>query len=161
MAVSDAELADVKFHPRFDAKSRHYRYRLFCGQVRDPLCERLAWRVWPALDTGLLLETAALFTGRHDFGAFGSAPAKTSGTVRTVTVSAWHAVDAVHQWQFDVAADAFLYRMVRRLVFVQVVAAQGRCSRDALLRALESGVGSELPAGLAPPHGLELIQVDY
>ena len=64
-------------------------------------------------------------------------------------------------WQFDVAADAFLYRMVRRLVFVQVAVAQGRCLRDAVLRALDRGVAGELPAGLAPAHGLELMQVDY
>ncbi len=37
------------FHPRFDARSRRYRYRLFCADVRDPLRERYAWRVWPAV----------------------------------------------------------------------------------------------------------------
>ena len=162
LVVRDAELVDPAFHPRFDAVSRRYRYSLFCGYVRDPLAERFAWRVWPSFDPDLLMEIAQVFPGRHDFAAFGSAPGPESGTVRTVTVAGWRSVEPDGRWQFDVAADAFLYRMVRRLVFVQVAFAQGRCSEDAVVRALERGaVSNELPAGLAPAHGLELMQVNY
>ncbi|MCA2001022.1 MAG: tRNA pseudouridine(38-40) synthase TruA, partial [Chloroflexi bacterium] len=38
------------FHPRFDAISRCYRYRLFCDPLRDPLRERFLWRVFPPVD---------------------------------------------------------------------------------------------------------------
>jgi tRNA pseudouridine38-40 synthase len=162
LAVRDAEVVDPEFHPRFDATARRYRYSLFCQHVRDPLYERFAWRVWPTFDPELLIETAQALIGRHDFAAFGSAPAKTGGTVRTVTRATWREFEASGKWQFDVVADAFLYRMVRRLVFVQVAVGQGRCSIDAVLRALDRGAGTnELPAGLAPAHGLELMQVDY
>ncbi len=162
LAVQDAQLADPAFHPRFDARSRRYCYSLLCAYVRDPLRERFAWRVWPSFDPALLVEIAQAFPGRHDFGAFGSAPGGKAGTVRTVTLSQWRESAPEGKWQYEVAADAFLYRMVRRLVFVQVAVAQGRCSRDAVLRALDRGAAStELPAGLAPAHGLELTQVDY
>lgn len=161
IVVRDVALADPGFHPRFDARFRRYRYSLFCGRLRDPLGERLAWRVWPGFDPGLLIEIAQAFPGHHDFAAFGSSPAGKGGTVRTVLLSEWRELPSGARWQFDIAADAFLYRMVRRLVFVQVAVAQGRCSGDAVLRALDSGLGSELPAGLAPAHGLELMQVDY
>ncbi len=162
LVVRAAELVDPKFHPRFDARSRRYRYRLFCGQIRDPLAERFSWRVWPPFDPSLLMEIAQVFPGQHDFGGFGSPPGTRSTTNRTVLFSAWRQVEPDGKWQFDVAADAFLYRMVRRLVFVQVAFAQGRCSRDAIVRALDQGRGNkELPAGLAPSHGLELMQVNY
>lgn len=162
LVVRHAEQADARFHPRFDARSRRYRYKLFCQHVRDPLRERFAWRVWPEFDPALLQQTALLFLGRHDFGAFGSAPGNKGGTERTVVLSEWHPGETGGNWQFDVAADAFLYRMVRRLVFVQVAVAQGRCSREAVLKALDHGSAiSGLPAGLAPAHGLELMQVDY
>ncbi len=162
LVVRHAEQAEPQFHPRFDARFRRYRYRLFCQHVRDPLRERFAWRVWPELDPALLQQTAGPFLGRHDFGAYGSAPGKNAGTIRTVLLSEWHEAEPGGNWQFDVAADAFLYRMVRRLVFVQVAVAQGRCSRETVLKALDRGSPSNgLPAGLAPAHGLELMQVDY
>lgn len=162
LVVREAEQADPQFHARFDARSRRYRYKLFCQHVRDPLRERFAWRVWPGFDPALLVQNAPLFLGSHDFGAFGSAPVKKSGTVRSVLLSEWHEAALGGNWQFDVAADAFLYRMVRRLVFVQVAVAQGRCSREAVQQALDGGSAfSGLPAGLAPAHGLELMQVEY
>ncbi len=162
LAVKDVEAVNAAFHPRFDAVTRRYRYSLFCGHVRDPLRERFAWRVWPPFDPEVFPVVAPVIIGRHDFGAFGSAPVKNAGTVRTVTVAEWHEVEPGERWHFDVAGDAFLYRMVRRLVFVQVTVAQGRCSTDVMLRALNQGaLSKELPAGLAPAHGLELMQVDY
>ncbi len=162
VVVREAEPVDPKFHPRFDATSRRYRYSLFCGNLRDPLDERLAWRVWPPFDPELLMKIAQVFPGQHDFAAFGSPPGAKSTTIRTVLFASWREVQPGGKWQFDVAADAFLYRMVRRLVFVQVAFAQGRCSRDGVVRALDQGRASrELPAGLAPAHGLELMQVNY
>ncbi|HEX8990998.1 MAG TPA: tRNA pseudouridine synthase A [Anaerolineales bacterium] len=162
VVVNHVEIVGPKFHPRFDAVSRRYRYSLFCGHERNPLREPFAWRVWPAFDPEVLIQVAPIFTGQHDFGAFGSAPAPKSGTVRTVRLAAWREISPGGMWQFDVAADAFLYRMVRRLVFVQVAVAQGRCSREAVRKALDRAAGSgELPAGLAPAHGLELVEVNY
>jgi tRNA pseudouridine38-40 synthase len=70
------------------------------------------------------------------------------------------------EWHFEVQADAFLYRMVRRLVFVQVAIAQGKASADAIVRSLAKQESAEaernkVPAGLAPAHGLTLIEVAY
>jgi tRNA pseudouridine38-40 synthase len=76
----------------------------------------------------------------------------------------WRLVDE-DEWQFEVQAEAFLYRMVRRLVFVQVAVAQGKSSAEAVARSLEEQArdpkGSYLPAGLAPAHGLTLVEVTY
>jgi len=72
MAVRDVRIAPSKFHPRFDATSRRYIYRLFCEPVRDPLRENFAWRVWPQIDGEILQRTAALFVGQHDFVSYGT-----------------------------------------------------------------------------------------
>ncbi|SRR5581483_10907683 len=160
MAAKEVLVADPKFHPRFSATSRCYRYRLFSQNVRDPLRERFAWRVWPAVDGNVLNETARVFLGQRDFSAFGSPPREESSTTRTVMASAWEQAEG--EWQYEVRADAFLYRMVRRLVYVQVAVAQGRCSKEILVRALEKPqTKNEIPAGLAPAHGLTLVEVTY
>jgi tRNA pseudouridine38-40 synthase len=149
--------ARADFHPRFDAASRRYVYRLFCESTRDPLRERFAWRVWPAVDGEMLAETAKLFIGTYDFSAFGSATTPKGTTVRTVTESEWKNLNG--EWQFEVRADAFLYRMVRRMVFVQVAAAQGKVPVEEVRNAIKKQ--SKLPAGLAPAHGLTLVEVSY
>ena len=160
MAVSRLEIAGADFHPRFDAILRTYRYRLYCGQVRDPLQEKMAWRIWPAMNEGSLIETARLFSGQHDFAAFGSPPHSESSTIRTVSVSEWKRVE--NDWQYEIRAEAFLYHMVRRLVFVQVAVGQGKCTKEAVVNALERPQSkNEIPAGLAPAHGLTLVQVSY
>jgi tRNA pseudouridine38-40 synthase len=70
-----------------------------------------------------------------------------------------------NEWHFEVQADAFLYRMVRRLVFLQVAVAQGKVPVEAIARSLgeqaSAGKRSGLPSGLAPAHGLTLVEVEY
>jgi tRNA pseudouridine38-40 synthase len=163
MAVQQGRMVHAKFHPRFDALSRRYGYRLFCQPLRYPLRERFAWRVWPAVDGDLLVDAGHLFLGMHDFSAFGSPTTPRGGTVRTVMKARWsQSLEEKDEWHFEVQANAFLYRMVRRLVFVQVAVAQGKTSKDVIMAALrEPASGAKLPAGLAPAHGLTLVDVAY
>jgi tRNA pseudouridine38-40 synthase len=146
------------FHPRFDATSREYRYRVYFEPLRDPLRDKYLWRTWPAVDEDALKRNANIFLGKHDFAAIGSRTTPKGTTVRTVTKAEWKKMSD-GEWQFEVRADAFLYRMVRRLVFVQVAVAQGRCPVEKVQHAL-SKQGSLL-AGLAPAHGLTLVEVTY
>jgi tRNA pseudouridine38-40 synthase len=164
LAVHEARMVHAKFHPRFDAISRCYRYRLFCQPLRDPIRERFAWRVWPGVERNALPEVAKSFLGTHDFSPFGSPTTPKGTTVRTVLKAAWRKTEP-DEWHFDVQADAFLYRMVRRLVFVQAVAAQGKVSLEAIAASLAGQPSGQrrsvLPAGLAPAHGLTLVEVTY
>jgi tRNA pseudouridine38-40 synthase len=168
LAIQKARMVHAKFHPRFDANSRRYRYRLFCQPVRDPIRERFHWRIWPEANVEALEKTAQLFLGPHDFSAFGSPTIPRGSTMRTVMKAEWMQVDQ-DEWRFEVQADAFLYRMVRRLVFVQVAVAQGKVSADAIAHSLakgdsagnRSGTLIAVPAGLAPAHGLTLVEVTY
>jgi tRNA pseudouridine38-40 synthase len=160
VAVLTAELAGESFHPRFDATARRYRYDVRCGPVRNPIDDRLAWRIWPPVAPALLQSAARLLIGIHDFGAFGSAARKGGDARRTVMESTWSSENEL--LRFHVEADGFLYRMVRRLVYVQVAVGQGRCSESLISEALESGRRVPgLPAGMAPPQGLRLMEVKY
>jgi tRNA pseudouridine38-40 synthase len=167
VAVHQAQMVPSTFHPRFDALSRRYRYKLFCQPLRHPLRERFAWRVWPPIRGHVLPETAKLFLGTYDFSAFASPTTPRGGTVRTVIKAEWTPIrEAEDEWHFEVEADAFLYRMVRRLVFVQVAVAQGKISAETVAHALASPVAAgmkneKIPAGLAPAHGLTLVEVAY
>ena len=158
IAIRNLTTAPEDFHPRFDAIARKYSYRLFCESIRNPLREKLAWRGWPVFEESVLQQTADLFLGTHDFAAFGSRTTPKGTTVRTVTKTEWRKMPD-GEWQFEIQADAFLFRMVRRMVFVQVAVAQGGCSARDVQIALSKQ--KALLSGLAPAHGLTLTEVTY
>jgi tRNA pseudouridine38-40 synthase len=158
VAVRHISSVSGNFHPRYAALARKYHYRLVCDQIRQPLRERYVWRVWPEVSLVLLQSVAGKITGKHDFGAFG-APHRTGGsTVREVTSATWYADGP--ELVFEIVGNAFLYHMVRRLVFFMVKVGQGRLEPESVLDYLE---GENLPRiqGLAPPQGLFLVEVIY
>ncbi|MCX6066518.1 MAG: tRNA pseudouridine(38-40) synthase TruA [Chloroflexi bacterium] len=158
MAISAVRIVPDDFHPRFSATSRRYCYRLYCQPTRDPLRERFVWRLWPTLDGDALQAAAKLLIGRHDFAAFGTPPRPGNSTIRTIMKAEWQNQD--DEWTFTVQADAFLYHMVRRLVFVQVAVGQGKFPAQVVAELLEDRL-RVFPAGLAPANGLTLVEVTY
>ena len=158
VVVQSIQPAAPDFHPRYDALTRKYRYRIYCRPVPDPLRERYAWRVWPAVEPETLQQAASILVGRHDFAAFGTPPRTGGSTVRTVLLAGWHPEDI--DLVFEIVGDAFLYRMVRRLVYLQVAVGQGRLEPKQLAAFLQSPPPSPVQ-GLAPPQGLVLVEVTF
>lgn len=157
MAVRDVSEVESDFHPRYDAKSRHYCYQIFCQPVRDPLREDFAWRVWPPVQVERMATAAQDLVGLHDFKAFGSPMTEDGVTLREVFSAEW--TGEGDAWQFHIRANAFLYHMVRRIAFVLVAIGQNEAAVDLIAESLNSG---ELAlTGLAPAGGLVLEDVVY
>ncbi len=158
VAARSVKKVAADFNPRHQAWARQYRYHLFCRPERDPLRERYAWRVWPAVQAELLQDAANCLPGIHDFAAFGS-PMKPGGsTVRMVYNANWEQ-EGEDAWSFSVSANAFLYRMVRRLVFLQVLVGRQKLPLEEFAQALQDP--KVLTPGLAKPNGLVLEHVIY
>jgi tRNA pseudouridine38-40 synthase len=156
-------LVEDDFHPRYSAAGRRYQYRIYCQPERDPFRERFAWRLWPPLDVDVLHRVSQQFLGTHDYVAFGTPPKPGGATVRTVTQVGWSLTGGwvgLPELLFEVVANAFLYRMVRRMVYIQVAVAQGRLDQDLPTRLLESPPPKPVQ-GLAPAYGLTLVEVYY
>jgi tRNA pseudouridine38-40 synthase len=161
VAVQEVRVVHPHFHPRYDAYSRWYRYYLFCHPVRHPIRERYAWRVWPDVSLERLKTAAAFLTGRHDFQSFGSPPRPGGSTIRTVFQAQWkveRGAGGMEWLVFEIGGEAFLYHMVRRLVYLQVEVGQGRKEPEKIADCLE---GTREVKGLAPAHGLFLAEVRY
>jgi tRNA pseudouridine38-40 synthase len=158
VAVKAVEVAPAHFHPRYDATSRCYHYLVLFAPERDPLHDRYAWRVWPPCEIERLQAAARLLQGTHDFVAFGTPPRPGGSTIRTVFHAGWQMKEEGLA-RFEVTANAFLYHMVRRMVFLQVLVGQQRIDLAALQGAVETAV--PLAPGLAPPQGLFLKEVLY
>ena len=171
VVARDAKRVCASFHPRYDASWRKYFYRIYCQPARDPFLEPYAWRVWPDVELSCLCEAAWTLVGTHDFSSFGTPPQSGGNTVRCVLESDWK--QEAPYLVYEIVGQAFLYHMVRRIVFMLVRIAQGMLELTDLMHALELGAckdeiegrvvdpSKRLVHGLAPAQGLILVEVQY
>lgn len=148
-----------EFHPRYDAKSRIYRYQVYASAIRKPLLEKYHWRVWPEPDIDLMNEGAALLVGSHEFKKFGKPYEPEGRTERRIKNVEWKQDSAQKSFVFRIEANSFLYHMVRRIVFVLVRVGQCKTNAEDVAHAL-AGYDNLLP-GIAPAKGLFLEKIIY
>ena len=158
VAVQKVEAADADFHPRFAAKLRRYEYQIHNAAVRLPRTARSQWHAWPELDLGMMQAASIALVGRHDFATFGTAPEGGGSTVRTVTRAEWQANGA--EMLFEIAADGFVYRMVRSIVGSLCQVGWGAWPVSELAKRL-AACDRKLSGSAAPAHGLSLVEVEY
>jgi len=150
------EVSD-RFHARFSAIERRYRYRISNRHVHDPLTARTSWHVPEPLDTEAMNQGVAAFIGVHDFASLcRKAPGRT--TVREVLDAQWTRTGDIVE--LSIGAVAFCHQMVRSIVTVSVDVGRGQSlpkDVSTIVEARNRGVVK----GLAPPHGLTLMTVIY
>jgi tRNA pseudouridine38-40 synthase len=158
IAVIAVKVAKDDFHPRYDALSRCYHYHIYSQSHRDPLRDRYTWCVWPEVSVEKMEKASTYLLGTHDFSAFGTPQRKGGHTNRTIISSEWEQTGD-NEWVYKIRANAFLYHMVRRLVFLQVKIGQGYWTEEKFIQ----GIYQQFPqmSGLAKPNGLNLFEVEY
>ena len=161
IAVFDATWVSDSFHARYDVKEKEYLYRIYNSPVRDPFEEGRACRHPARIHAEGLLNmqrAAEKFCGTHDFAAYMAQGSKVASTVRTVTrATVEREGDLI---LFRVAADGFLYNMVRILAGTLVEVGEGKISVEEIDDITASCDRSR--AGLTMPAcGLYLNRVVY
>ncbi|MBR2342840.1 MAG: tRNA pseudouridine(38-40) synthase TruA [Clostridia bacterium] len=156
-----AKECENDFHPRYDAKSKEYLYRIINERVFDPFEFERAWFLPREItDEGLASarEAAVHFVGKKDFSAFMSEGSDATTTVRTVH---YLEIDRTERGiDIRICADGFLYNMVRIIVGTLIEVIYGRKTPEDVAMAIASGERSR--AGMtAPPEGLYLNSVNY
>lgn len=143
------------FSARYSAQSRTYRYTILNQAIRSPLAARYALVVPEPLDVAAMDAAAQCLVGKHDFSAFG-VPPRGDNTVRQVHRAQVTREDT--RVLIEIEANAFLYRMVRRIVGTLLLVGKGVLSAADFREVLEK----KRRAGQAvPPQGLCLIAVKY
>jgi tRNA pseudouridine38-40 synthase len=154
VSVRDMRRVPAGFNPRRAARYREYRYTVWNGP-RSPLRERFALGVRDPLDTAAMERVGSVLVGRHDFSAFGVAHRQPVRTVHSVRVRRQGSLVTI-----DVAADAFLRQMVRRIVAALLGAGHGKIDEEAMAAALASSQPA-FHGATAPAKGLCLRRVVY
>lgn len=162
LRVRDARLVEPRFHPRFSARGRVYRYRFELAPIASPMIHRQAALLKTEPDIAAMRAGAEAFIGRQDFAAWQSAGSPTPSTVRTVKrLEIWKSQALGSEiLEIEIEADAFLYQMVRNIVGALIEVGQGKLAHDDLRRLTEGLDRTKCPPP-APPQGLCLIEVKY
>ncbi len=150
-------VSDHRFHPRFSALKRSYCYTIVNEEWPSVLARRYAHHVPKSLDIRMMQQASKLFIGSQDFAAFGK-PTQGESTTREIMIAEWDEID--NRLVFHITANAFLYRMVRKIVGTLIDVGLGRLTLEDLQEILLSRelTRSSPPA---PACGLCLVRVDY
>jgi tRNA pseudouridine38-40 synthase len=156
IAVRRAEAVDDSFNARYSARARHYAYRIRQALPRGAYQRQSAWGLKDTLDVAAMQAAGDRLTGTHDFAAFGRSPRPGGHTVRRVHEIR---ISSAGDWiTIAVAADAFLYGMVRRIAGALVDVGRRKQTLDWIDALL---AGSTHGLRLAPPQGLVQVAVEY
>jgi tRNA pseudouridine38-40 synthase len=156
--VTAADEAAEKFHARFDARTRTYRYRIIAGRQALPQESRYALQLWRKPDIAALNSLASLLYGETDCSLFASPADQSLSRFRFIN-SAYFFIEG-DALCFEISANAFLWKMVRSVTGSLLRYEELGLSRAAFQAYLEAGDHKQ--AGpTVPPHGLTLWNVLY
>jgi tRNA pseudouridine38-40 synthase len=159
IAVRDCREVAEDFHARYSCSGKEYVYKIWNNPVRSPFLEGRALHYWYPLDLERLNQAAQYYTGSHDFTSFCTLDSRERGDMtRTVTKAELEKEgDLV---TFTVAADGFLYNMVRIMVGTLLRVAQGKFEPNDIPGIIEAK-NRKAAGPTAPACGLYLNRVFY
>ncbi len=160
ICVLEVKEASPRFHARYLATGKTYRYTC-CGGPLKPVFERkYVWTIpaeWHP-DLNAMREAAAFLTGTHDFASFCANPRVKKSTVRTVD-----SIEIAQHGPFltlTYHGDGFLQHMVRILTGTLMECGIGWRTPSSIPELIEARDRKQ--AGMtAPASGLCLMSVDY
>ncbi len=145
------------FHARFTALSRSYTYIIDRGKQHLPAF--LGWTHWCPylLDLADIQKAMAFFIGEHDFASFQASGCQSAHARREIVD--FHVAQSGQLLYLNVTANAFVYRMVRKMVGLLVEIGRGRQHPDRVEYLLHHISPSATPPIAA--SGLHLSSVAY
>lgn len=157
--VLSATVASKKFHARFDATGKQYRYFVWNHPAMNPLLRHQAWHVTRKLNVAAMRDAAKLFVGRHDFKSFAAnRNYEMESTTRSLTRCEIRRKGPL--LTFTIEGGGFLYKMCRGIVGTVVQVGLGKFPAAEIKRMLARK--DRRGAGMtAPAHGLVLWKVFY
>jgi tRNA pseudouridine38-40 synthase len=161
ISVLEGRMVESEFHPRYDVKHKEYIYKIWNNPIKNPFFADRAYHIPTVYSDEAIRqmnEAAKHFCGRHDFASFMAQGSKITDTSREIKyANVYVEGDFII---FKVAADGFLYNMVRIMTGTLLLVAQGKIAPSDIEKITESknrkNAGPTVPA-----CGLYLNKVEY
>lgn len=161
ISVLSSMSVDAGFHVRHDVEYKEYVYIISDGLIKDPfLKNRCHYHTGVISDDDIVRmnDAAKQICGKHDFKAFMSSGSDIVDTVREVKYL--NIVRDNNTVKLFIAADGFLYNMVRIIAGTLLDVARGKIKPTELTSIIDSLDRTNAGPTL-PPHGLYLNKVVF
>ncbi len=158
IVVTSAQKVSERFHARYSAKSKTYKYQIMNADYPTPQMRNYAAFVHIPLNVEAMNKGAQYFVGTHDFVAFCASRSTKKTTTRTIHYAKISRNDQIVT--FEVCGNGFLYNMVRIMVGTLIQVGIGKLEPSDVSRIIVSK--NRKNAGTtAPACGLTMCHVEY
>jgi len=158
IAITGIEEESLRFHSRFDAKSKVYRYSILNRAYPSAFLRNKAYFYPYPLNIKIMQKEARGILGRHNFKSFQASGSAAKNAVRTIKkIKIAKVKDLIY---IDIEADGFLYNMARNITGTLIEIGRGRFPERSLKKILNSR-NRKIAGPTAPACGLCLLKVKY
>ena len=158
IAITKVKKRSNKFHARFSAKQRIYKYVIF-NQISAPVIEKKrGWHVRKILDVELIKKGAKKLLGTNDYSTFRSSSCHAKSPIRTIKLI--KIKSSKNRIEIEFRSQSFLQQQVRSMVGCLKYLGEKKWNLKNFDRAFKSKKRM-LCAPPAPPEGLFLARVIY
>lgn len=158
IAVLWAKPVSDRFHARFGAMERRYRYIIYSAEVKPAVLSRGVTWTHKRLSVERMQQAAVHLVGEHDFTSYRAVACQAKSPVKTVK-----SLDVYQKGQLiviDICANAFLHHMVRNIAGVLMKIGCGEAEVDWSREVLDAR-DRRMGGVTAPPWGLYFVDVKY
>ncbi len=158
ISVNDVKVCADRFHSRFKARGKTYRYTCWYGDAKPVFDRRYVYVLDKQPDLEKMREAAEYLTGMHDYRSFCGNSKMKKSTVRVVDVIRIEDSGSYIRLYFH--GNGFLQHMVRIMVGTLLQVGFGEIEPEQVAEIIE-GKDRGLAGPTAPAKGLCLMKVDY
>ena len=158
ICVREVKEASPRFHSRYNAVGKTYRYTCYTGPVKPVFDRKYVYYLEETPDIDKMKQAAVILTGEHDFKSFCSNPRMKKSTVRKVD-----RIDISKKGAyiyFTYHGTGFLQYMVRILTGTLLEVGFGKRTPESM-KELLLAKDRKMAGATAPAQGLTMIKVDY
>lgn len=158
ICIREVKAASDRFHSRYNAVGKTYRYTCFTGPVKPVFDRKYVYYLEEIPDVDRMKQAAEILKGEHDFKSFCSNPRMKKSTVRKVD-----RIDIVKKGAYITLTyhgTGFLQYMVRILTGTLLEVGYGKRTPESMMDLLKAK-DRRLAGDTAPACGLTMVKVDY
>jgi len=158
IAITKIKKRSNKFHARFSARQRIYKYVIF-NQISPPVIDKKrGWHIRKLLDLELMKKGAKKLIGTKDYSTFRASSCHAKSPIRTIKLIKIKSSKNRIEIQFN--SQSFLQQQVRSMVGCLKYLGEKKWNLKTFDKVLKSKKRI-LCAPPAPPEGLFLVKIIY